>query len=168
MSIGESIIALCENSNILVVVLWITGLILFAVEFFQPMRGISYALGILLTVAAFVIRMIIGSPGEAFVFVWVTAVLMFVLHSVALFTKKRDWLRVSKMKRVGERSKRYGSLVGSAGVAITPIDLSGNVTVNDVNLAVYSEKPIPQGASVRIVRVDPDKIIVERIESDDT
>ena len=72
------------------------------------------------------------------------------------------------MKRVGERSKRYGSLVGSAGVAITPIDLSGNVTVNDVNLAVYSEKPIPQGASVRIVRVDPDKIIVERIENDDT
>lgn len=166
MSIGESIIALCENSNILVVVLWITGLILFAVEFFQPMRGISYALGILLTVAAFTVRMIIGSPGEAFVFVWVTAVLMFVLHSVALFTKKRDWLRVSKMKRASERSKRYGSLVGSSGVAITPIDLSGNVTVNDVNLAVYSEKPIPQGANVRIVRVDPDKIIVERIESE--
>lgn len=164
MSIGESIVALIENSNILVVALWVTGMLLFFVEFFQPMRGVAYILGVLLIGAAFVVRMIIGSPGEAFIFVWATAVLMFVLHSVSLFANKRDWLKVARLKKAGERNRRYLSLIDSIGVAITPIDLSGNVTINDVNLAVYSDTPIQKGEKVRVVKVTQDKILVERAD----
>ena len=80
---------------------------------------------------------------------------------VSLATQKRDWLKVARLARAGERSGKYDSLVGSIGVANTPIDLIGNVTVNDVNLVVFSERPIGVGENVRIVKVTPDKIIVE-------
>lgn len=161
---GESFAALFDSANILVVCLWTTGFILFSIEFFQPMHGVAYALGVSVLGAAFITRMLYGSAGEAFVFVLITAVLMLAVHMVSLATQKRDWLRVARIERAGERSKRYGSLINSIGVANTPIDLTGNVSVNDVNLVVYSEKPIASGERVRIVRVTPDKIIVEKVD----
>ena len=166
MKLGESIAALFGDVHILVVCLWITGLILFVAEFFQPMRGIAYVLGSMLIVAAFVARMVYGSAGEAFVFVIVTAVIIFAVHVVSLATQHRDWLTVSRIEKAGERSRRYGTLIGSIGLANTPIDHTGNVTVGDINLVVYSEQPIEKGAKVRIARVTPDRIVVERVEID--
>lgn len=161
---GESIAALFQSTNILTVCLWTIGFVLFAVEYFQPMRGIAYFVGVLLMGAAFVTRMIYGSPGEAFVYVFFTSLLLFLVHIVALGTQKRDWLRVARLEKAGERRRRYGSLINSIGVANTPIDHTGNVTINDVNLVVYSEIPIPQGKKVRITKVTPDRIMVERAD----
>ncbi len=144
--------------------LWITGLILFCIEFFQPMHGVAYGLGLGLIGGAFVTRMIYGSAGEAFIFVLFTSILLFAVHIVALATQKRDWLRVARMEKAGERRRRYGKLIDSIGVANTPIDLTGNVTINDINLVVYSERPIMQGERVRITKIAFDKIIVEKAE----
>lgn len=168
MKLGASIAALFGDVNILVVCLWITGLILFAAEFFQPMRGIAYVLGSALIVAAFVSRMVYGSAGEAFAFVLVTSVVIFAVHIVSLATQHRDWLNVSRIEKAGERSRRYGTLIGSIGTANTPIDHTGNVTVGDINLVVYSEKAIEKGCRVRIVRVTPDRIVVEQAVTDES
>ena len=70
------------------------------------------------------------------------------------------------MEKAGERRRRYGKLIDSVGVAITPIDLTGNVTINDINLVVYSDSPIMQGESVRITKITSDKIIVERVTAE--
>lgn len=166
MKLGASIAALFGDVNILVVCLWITGMILFVAEFFQPMRGIAYVLGAVLTVSAFIARMTYGSAGEAFAFVLVTAAVIFAVHVVSLATQHRDWLRVSRIEKAGERSRRYGTLIGSIGTANTPIDHTGNVTVGDTNLVVYSEKAIDKGERVRIIRVTPDRIVVEQANYD--
>lgn len=165
MSFAQSFVALFSRSDILVICLWVTGFVLFAVEYFQPMRGLAYALGVILLAAAFTIRMLYGSPGEAFVFVFLTTVLMFCVHIVALGTQKRDWLRVSRMERA-RGARKYGSLVGSIGTANTAIDTVGNVTIGDLNLMVYSDRAIARGEKVRVTSVTKDKIIVESVNDE--
>ena len=165
MSPSESFVALFDSINMLTVTLWITGFILFCVEFFQPMHGVSYGLGMGLLCAAFISRMIYGSAGEAFMFVLITCILLFAVHTVSIATQKRDWLCVARIERAGERRRKYAVLINSVGIANTPIDLSGNATINDVNLIVYSETPISQGDSVRITQITQDKIMVERVET---
>ncbi len=166
MTPSESIAALFDSMDITTVCLWTTGFILFSVEFFRSMHGVMYAIGASLIGAAFVNCMMHGSPGEAFTYIFSTAVLLFAVHVVSLATQKRDWLYVSRMERTGERRRKFGSLIGSIGVAGTPINLTGNAAIDDVNLVVYSETPIAQGEKVKIVKVTTDKIIVERVEND--
>lgn len=167
MSPTESFKELFGSINMLTVCLWITGFILFCIEFFQPMHGVAYSLGLGLLGAAFISRMIYGSAGEAFMFVMLTCVLLFCVHIVSIATQKRDWLKVARIERAGARRRRYNALIDSVGVANTPIDLTGNATINDINLVVYSETPIKQGERVRITGITPDKIIVERVAQAD-
>lgn len=166
MSLAQSFVQLFATIDMVSVCLWITGFILFCIEFFQPMHGVAYALGVGLIGAAFCVRMVYGSAGEAFVFVLLTSVLFFAVHCVSLATQKRDWLKVARMEKAGERSRKYGTLIESIGVANTPIDLTGSVTINDVNLVVYSFTPIAQGEKVKITKITQDKIIVERVDGD--
>ncbi|MDE6966956.1 MAG: hypothetical protein K2O94_08285 [Clostridiales bacterium] len=168
MSPTESFKELFGSINMLTVCLWITGFILFCIEFFQPMHGVAYSLGLGLLGAAFISRMIYGSAGEAFMFVMLTCVLLFCVHIVSIATQKRDWLKVARIERAGARRRRYNALIDSVGVANTPIDLTGNATINDINLVVYSETPIKQGERVRITEITPDKIIVERVAQADS
>lgn len=167
MSPTESFKELFGSINMLTVCLWITGFILFCIEFFQPMHGVAYSLGLGLLGAAFISRMIYGSAGEAFMFVMLTCVLLFCVHIVSIATQKRDWLKVARIERAGARRRRYNALIDSVGVANTPIDLTGNATINDINLVVFSETPIKQGERVRITGITPDKIIVERVAQSD-
>lgn len=166
MSLAQSFVELFSTMDMVSVCLWITGFILFCIEFFQPMHGVAYLLGVSLMGGAFCVRMVYGSAGEAFVFVLLTCVLLFGVHCVSLFTQKRDWLKVARMEKAGERSRKYGGLIDSVGVANTPIDLTGNATINDVNLVVYSFTPIMQGERVRITKITQDKIIVEKVDGD--
>ena len=160
----ESFVELFGSMDIATVCLWITGFILFAVEYFRPMHGLMYSLGITLIGAAFATRMIYGSPGEAFMYVFLTAILMFAVHVVSLATQRRDWLAVARVKKSAEINRRYGNLIGSVGVASTSIDHTGNAAIDDVNLVVYSETPIQQGERVRITKVTPNRIVVEQID----
>ncbi len=164
MSLADSFAELFRSINMVTVCLWIAGFILFCVEFFQPMHGAAYCLGVLLLGAAFVTRTVYGSPGVAFMFVFITAIMLFGVHCVSLATQKRDWLRVARIEKAGERNRKYGSLAGGVGIANTPIIFTGNATINDINLIVYSESPIKQGEKVKIVKITPDKIIVTRVD----
>lgn len=130
------------------------------------MRKIAYMTGLSLIVTAFVIGMIYGSPSAAFAFVALTAFCLFSVHIVALAAQKRLWLGVARLERASLNRRKYGSLIDGTGIANTPIDLTGSVTVNDVNLVVHSESPIAAGERVKIIRVDADRIMVEKIEDD--
>ena len=164
MSLAQSIVEIFSNIDMVSICLWITGFILFCIEFFQPMHNVAYILGVSLIGAAFCVRMVYGSAGEAFVFVSLTSVLLFAVHCVSLVTQRRDWLKVARMEKAGERSRKYGGLIDSIGIANTPIDLTGNATINDVNLVVYSFTPIMQGEKVKITKITQERIIVERVD----
>lgn len=163
MKLGDSFSALFGSMNILTVCLWTVGFILFCIEFFLPMRGVAYALGSVVLCTAFITRMLYGSAGEAYAFVFLTAVIIFAVHIVALGTQKRDWLRVARIEKAGERSRRLGNLIDKIGVATTDIDITGSATINDVNLVVHSDSRISAGEKVRIVRVSHDRITVDRV-----
>ncbi len=165
--LAKSFSQLFDSMNMVTVCLWIVGFILFCVEFFQPMHGVMYILGGGLTAGAFVTRMVYGTAGEAFMFVLITAVLLFAVHCVSIATQKRDWLKVSRIEKAGERTRKYGSLIDHVGIANTSIDLTGNATINDVNLVVYSETPIKRGERVRITKITQDRITVERVDEYD-
>ncbi len=165
MIVWTGLVELLRSANILTVSLWVTGVILFAAEFFQPMHKLGYALGLTLVVTAFVTQVLHGSAAQAFWFVFLTAIVMYAVHIVSVALCKRDWLYASRLERNSERSRKYGSLsAGSVGIASSPINLTGSATINDINLVVYSETPINVGERVRIARVTRDKIIVERAE----
>ena len=164
MTLAESFVQLFTSIDMVTVCLWTTGFILFCIEFFQPMHGVAYALGVMLIGGAFVTRSVYGSAGEAFWFVLITSVLLFAVHCVSLATQKRDWLKVARMEQAGVRTRKYGLLIDSIGVANTPIDLTGNATINDVNLIVCSFTPIMQGKKVKITKITQDKIIVEEVQ----
>ena len=163
MTLGQSFEALFATIDMVSLCMWITGFILFCVEFFQPMHGVAYTLGVGLLIGSFCSRMVYGSAGEAFVFVLLTCVLLFAVHCVSLATQKRDWLKVARMEKAGARSRKYGDLIASVGVANTPIDLTGSATIGDINLVVCSFTPIMQGERVRITKITQDKIIVEKV-----
>lgn len=165
MSPAKSFAMLFENMTMLTACLWITGFVLFCVEFFQSMHGVFYGLGGGLIGAAFVTRSIYGNAGVAFMFILFTAVLLFAVHVVSLYTQKREWLRVARLEKAGERSRKYVKLIDSIGTANTPIDKTGHVTINDINLVVYSETPIAKGEKVRIIKITSDKILVERVNA---
>ena len=166
MTLAQSFEKLFATVDMVTLCLWITGFILFCIEFFQPMHGVAYLLGVGLLGAAFCVRMVYGSAGEAFVFILLTSALLFVVHCVSLATQKRGWLKVARMEKAGERKRKYGGLIDSIGVANTPIDLTGNATINDINLVVYSFTPIMQGERVKITKITRDKIIVEQVYDD--
>lgn len=168
MSPAESFVSLFRSMNMVTACLWITGMLLFCVEFFQPMRGVAYLLGSGLLAAAFVTRVVYGTAGIAFMFILVTAAVLFAVHFVALATQKREWLRVARIEKAGARTRKYDKLMGAVGTAITPIALTGNATVNDINIVVYSETPIESGASVRVIGISRDKIEVERVDRIET
>ncbi|MCH5160948.1 MAG: hypothetical protein J1G04_02855 [Clostridiales bacterium] len=163
MSIWKGIVELIVSANILTMSLWVTGIVLFAAEFFQPMHKLGYTLGLLLVVAAFVTHTLHGTVAQAFWFVFLTVIVIYVVHIVSVVICKRDWLNASRIGRARERSRKFGTLAaGSVGIAISPINLTGSATINDINLVVYSETPISAGERVRITRVTRDRIIVER------
>lgn len=164
MTPAQCFVELFSNMHMVTVCLWITGLILFCVEFFQPMHGVAYGVGIGLIAAAIVTRAVNGSAGIVFMFVLITAALLFAVHCVSLVTQKREWLKVARIEKAGARTRKYDMLMGAVGIANTPIDLTGNVTINDINIVVYSETPIERGAAVRVMQITPDKIIVERVD----
>ncbi len=165
MIVWSGLIELFGSANILTVGLWVTGTVLFAAEFFQPMHKLGYTLGLSLVAAAFVTQVLHGSAAQAFWFVFLTVIVMYAVHVVSIAICKRDWLNASRIERNSERSRKYGSLAaGSVGIASSPINLTGSATINDINLVVYSETPINVGERVRIARVTRDKIIVERAE----
>lgn len=167
MSVWNSFVSLFYSSNMISLCLWATGLILFCLEFFQPMRKICYATGMTLIAAAFCVCVTDGSPATAFAFVLVTAACLFCVHIVALATQKRLWLGVARIERASISRRKYDSLINGTGIANTPIDTTGNVTVNDVNLVVHSDSPIAAGERVKIVRVDKDGIAVEKLRDGD-
>ena len=163
MNFWTGIVELIVSINILTVGLWVTGIVLISAEFFQPMQKLGYILGTLLVVVAFVTHVIHGTVPQAFWFVFLTVLIVYIVHVVSIAICKRDWLNASRIERARERSRKYGTLAaGSVGIAISPINLTGSATINDINLVVYSDTPIGAGERVRITRVTRDKIVVER------
>ncbi|MDE6398016.1 MAG: hypothetical protein K2L51_01715 [Clostridiales bacterium] len=150
-----------------------SGLILIVVEFFQPSYGIAAGCGALITLTGITVRMLSGGTLiMLFFMVFFCAVVLCAAYTLMLVTQKRAWLSTSlalKLKRsvLEEESESYDSLLGRKGIATTDIAESGHIAVDDVNLFVTCDDFIPKGCAVRVVRVNGDRISVERADGEE-
>ncbi len=168
---GNSFIELFEGMSVSAFMCLSLGLMLVIVEFFQTTNRFAAICGSVLIVAGTVIRMLAdGSVGILFWITFSVAVILLVAHSVMLFTQKRNWLVHSLTLALDEspvmmRGAGYSYLKNLTGVATTDINLTGHVSINDVNFFVSSKTPIEKGSLVRVLDVDDENVFVERLLS---
>ncbi len=168
---GSSFIELFEGMSVSAFMCLTLGLMFVVIEFFQTTNGFAASCGSALIIAGTVIRMLAsGSVGVLFWIAFFVAVILFAAHSVALFTQKRNWLVQSLTLALDEspvmtRGSGYAYLKNLTGVATTDIDLTGHVSINDVNFFVSSKTPIEKGSLVRVIGVDDENVFVERLLS---
>lgn len=165
MTLSESFTVLFSELNSISVSLWICGIVLIVIEFYQNCRGVSAILGTLCSIAACVVAVITtGSIGASFVFVFLTVIILYSAHVLMLATQKYRWLKTAAGKKSGH-TREYMHLINREGIATTEINPTGHIAVGDTNLFVSSVAAIEKGETVKIVTVADDKIIVKRADS---
>ena len=170
---GSSFIELFEGMSVSAFMCIALGLMLVIIEFYQTTKGFAVGCGSALIATGTVIRMLTaGTLGILFWIVFFVAVILLSAHSVMLFTQKRNWLVQSLTLALNEspvmmRGAGYSYLKNLTGVATTDINLTGHVSINDVNFFVCSKTPIEKGGLVRVLDVDGENIIVEQLLSID-
>lgn len=161
MDLGSCFAKLFMMFNTVTVTLWLVGLALLVLEFYQPTRKICALCGTLCLCASLAILAIQSTNiGVCFAFVFLTLILLFVVHLVMLVLQKGRWLIAAAGKNTGSHTKNYVSLVNREGVATTEINPTGHIAVGDTNLFVMCEQVVAAGEAVKIVRVTDDKIYV--------
>lgn len=164
---GKELAALFSDMSIAVVVLFVIGLALIAVEFFQPMYGIGAGSGTVLVFTAAIVRMLAyGTEGMLFFMLFFVSAVVLLTHALMLRLYKRDWLMQSvyAVDEPDSEDDVYSFLLSLEGVATTRIAGYGHMSINDVNFYVTSDEPIAKGERVRVVKVEGDKIFVRRTE----
>lgn len=164
MSLGESFSLLFTQVGYTMIVFWLCGIVLVMIEFYQPMKKISYILGAVTLFATLaIVAVVTESAGACFAFVFLTVSLLMLLHILMLYTHKRRWLAVAAVKK-GAKTVAISRLIDKEGIATTDISPNGHVTVEDTNLFVSSETPIARGDKIVIRGVREGRVQVEKID----
>lgn len=152
-------------------ILLLVGLILAVVEFFRPMKGLGYYTGGAVLAVGMMIRMFSGgSVGTLFIMLLIVSAVLLGSHLTMIALHKREWLFVASGYDFDEPGDgdEYSYLVGLKGITTTRVDMSGHMSINDVNFYVTSRLPIDVGVEVIVRKVSGVEIIVEPTEGNQT
>ena len=154
-----------------VVILFVIGLVLLALEIFViPGFGIAGILGLAALFASIV--MAYGSISTA-----ITSITIAVLISIAVivifwrrFRKSSGWSKLillnqpAKNEEVAHTQEKYSDLVGKQGVAITPLRPAGIALIDSVRYDVVSEGGfIANNSKIEVVKIEGYRIVVREI-----
>lgn len=159
---------LITEMSIVVVICFFVGMMFVIIEFFQPAHNIFSACGATLIIFSIVIRMLEGGTvAMLFMMTFSAFILVAASHIIMLFFTKSLWLS-SKYKNAESSeiadSSSYAFLVNLEGFSTTDISPQGHMSINDINFFVTSNERIEKGKKVKVVDVDGDKILVEKVE----
>ena len=150
-----------------IVILLAVGIVLIVMELiFIPGTTIFGILGLILTIVGVIVSFVGFGSATGF------AVLAFtlVLTGITLYFSLRTgaWEKVSlknsNNSRVNEESK-HNLWKGDTGITLSTLRPTGNAEFNDLVVEVSTLGPyIEVGTKVRIIDVQPNKILVEKIE----
>lgn len=175
---GHWLVELAGLEELLVLV---AGLILLAIElFFIPGFGILGALGFLVILAAFILSMLGEGSAPHMILITSARVSIALLASIGLlFLVMRYMPKFSIAKRLvleTELSSKHGfdsaskfeqSLLGKVGKALTPLHPAGIADIEDERVDVVSEgELIDSGATVKVVRVDGNRVVVHKFNQE--
>jgi len=165
---GEAFVSLFTFFPLTAFVLLVVGVLLVLIEMFRYAKniflitgGILLFAGVLLSVIAF------PHPATIFFLLLFLAAILLVADLFRLRLQKRGWLFQALRLAVSEETEfaeTYEFLADAFGIAITNIEKTGKIEINDIAFSVFSDKFIPQGAVVQIEAVDGEKIFVKMVE----
>lgn len=150
----------------------VLGLSLLIFEMFTPGLGVPGLLGLVLIIAAVVLRADTFANGA------VTLAIIFIVIGIAGFFIYRSFKRglisrspIVLKERIEETStplmgEKMQQLVGREGTALSALRPSGTIAVGEQRLDVMTEGEfVMKGARVRIVRVEGLRVLVKPIEA---
>ena len=138
-------------------IIWLALLILFVILEAATVQLLStwFAAGAL---AAMIVCLLGGA-------VWLQIVVFFVVSIVLLVLL---WPMARKHIKAKAVATNADALIGRICVVTEPIDPleGGRVKVGDVTWSARSEKPVPAGAQVEILKIQGAKVIVEEVKKE--
>jgi membrane-bound serine protease (ClpP class) len=152
----------------------VLGLMLLFVEMFIPGFGIFGILGILLTIAGIVLRIIVGDGNpvaQIFLIIGFQGIITFSGFLIFAFVSKRGWLNrtwlvqseTAVSTEYSDGTENYKSLIGSQGVAVTDLRPIGKAEFLGKIYDVNSGGPyITKGEAIKVEAVEGVKISVVR------
>ena len=133
------------------------AIVLFVLEATVTSHGIL-AIGGIIAMIVGGLMLVQGPIPQLRVRLLTTVIVSIPLAIITVFLVRLVYLSQKRKSIVGEEG-----MVGEAGVAKTEVHTGGKVLVHGEYWNAFSERPIPAGARVRIVKVDGLKIEVEQI-----
>ncbi|MCL2798286.1 MAG: hypothetical protein FWD58_09590 [Firmicutes bacterium] len=166
-NLADSFAGLFSGLSVAALFLAAAGIMLAAVEMFRPARWRFAFAGGVLIFAGVVLRMLNrGTVGILFWMLLLVAAALLSFHIAALLLHKRAWLAHSKDLMLSEEAadpESHEFLVGLTGLSVTDINGSGNMVINDITFLVFSDRFIERGVLLRVVAVEGERIVVQRI-----
>lgn len=133
------------------------AIVLFVLEATITSHGIL-AIGGIIAMIAGGLMLVQGPIPQLRVQLWTTLVVAFPVAVITVFLVRLVYLSQKRKSVVGEEG-----MIGKEGVAKTDVNAHGKVLVRGEYWNASSERPIPAGARVRVVKVDGLKIEVEQL-----
>jgi membrane-bound serine protease (ClpP class) len=130
---------------------------LFVLEATVTSHGIL-AMGGIIAMIAGGLMLVEGPIPQLRVRLTTTLIVAFPVALITVFLVRLVYLSQKRKSIVGEEA-----MIGETGVAKSDIHAGGKVLVHGEYWNAFSERPIPSGARVRVVKVDGLKIEVEQV-----
>lgn len=172
----SSFARLFTEMNSWAILLFVLGLVFCMIEMFVPGFGFFGVGGIVLVVAGIVVRMINGGDLAMLVYMVAIALVLFILMFwllSRLITKSRlsrsALFHVDSAVSTGrtEATADFSSYIGKTGVAMTLLRPIGRARIDgDVVDVVARDSFIPEGATVKVIAAEGQRVVVIEIEED--
>ena len=170
----SSFVRLFTEMNGWAMALFIVGVIFCAIEMCTPGVGFFGICGIILVVAGIVVRLVCGGDVYMLLYMILFALVLFiVMFVVASLLIRKSKLGKTAIFNVGtavpedktEGTRDYAYLLGKIGVASTILRPCGKVNFDGETVDVVARDSfIDTGASVEVVRVEGQRVVVVEIK----
>ena len=169
----NEIVTLFSDMSTLSIIFLSIGMLLGIIEVIIPGFGVFGIMGLLMTIAGIILRIIDGASVTQ-IFVLLTLFVLFVLVLFMIFTYSARFGLLSRLGISENKStistdfasdkKNYAHLLGKEGITQTVCKPVGKVSINDLTYQVFSNGPyLPKGTYVKVIQVDGSTIIVKKI-----
>ena len=169
-SLADAAGQLFDNITIVSIVFLVAGMILLFIEMHRDFNHVLSLLGTLLLLAGIILTQVNSfSFGSLFILLTIIIPPLIVNHLLVLYFQKRLWLYQSIRRAVGEDNpssqSALQSLIGTAALAISNLDLMGTIAIGEHTFFAKSYSVIAMGRKVIIKDIEGDIVIVEEIKT---
>jgi membrane-bound serine protease (ClpP class) len=169
----NELVGLFTEMSTLSIIFLSIGLILGIIEVFIPGFGIFGIMGIVMTIAGIILRIIDGASA-AQILMLISLFIVFVLGLFIAFVYSARFGLISRTGLVENKTavskdyasdkKNHANLLGKQGITTTVCKPVGKVQIDNLFYQVFSNGPyLEKGTYVKVIEVDGSNIVVKKI-----